>query len=76
MRTLINVVAGIVLIGSLAGALVNWIALRKGLTFGQSAWQGLDGSEASQRRLTAMRNLAICLAIVFVTVILLVIVDQ
>jgi hypothetical protein len=76
MRTLINEIAVFVFIGCLAGALVNWFALRKGLTFGQSAWHGFDGSEASQRRLTAMRNFAICVAIGFVMVILLVIVDQ
>jgi hypothetical protein len=76
MQTVINVVAVFVFIGCLAGAFVNWFAFRKGLTFGQSAWEGLNGSEASQRRLTAMRNFAICLAIAFVTGILLAIVDQ
>ena len=76
MKTVVNAVAVFVFIGCFAGALVNWFALRKGLTFGQSAWEGLDGSEASQRRVTAMRNFAICLAIAFVTGILLAVVDK
>jgi len=76
MRLVINVVGAFVFIACLVGAIVNWFALRQGLTLGQSAWEGLDGSQASHRRLTAMRNFAICVATGVVTVTLLAIVDQ
>ena len=74
MRPLINVVGAFVFIACLVGAIVNWFALRKGLTLRQSAWADLDGTEASQHRLTAVRNFAICIATGVVTVILLAIV--